>query len=74
MSFLLSEHRGNQLVFYVSNFSATQLITQVGLPLSDLSQCPQLDVAFDGADECDRNLDCIKGEMFISIVDTVCAF
>jgi ribose 5-phosphate isomerase A len=34
---------------------------QHALPLSDLDRTPTLDVAFDGADECDAALNLIKG-------------
>ena len=44
-----------------SSFQATQLITNAGLTLSDLSRTPELDVAIDGADEVDASLNCIKG-------------
>lgn len=40
---------------------AVQLIVETGLQLADLSQCPELDVAIDGADEVDHELNCIKG-------------
>jgi ribose 5-phosphate isomerase A len=43
------------------NFGDMQLIVETGLQLADLSQCPELDVAIDGADEVDRELNCIKG-------------
>jgi len=38
-----------------------QLIVQNGLKLSNLSINPDIDVAIDGADEVDKNLNCIKG-------------
>lgn len=38
-----------------------QLIIDTGMALSDLSQHPELDVAIDGADEVDSQLNCIKG-------------
>lgn len=38
-----------------------QLIVDTGLILSDLSITPSLDVAIDGADEVDAELNCIKG-------------
>jgi len=44
-----------------SSFQATQLIVDGGLTLSDLTRTPLLDVAIDGADECDSELNCIKG-------------
>nr|DBA29428.1 TPA: hypothetical protein GDO54_009653 [Pyxicephalus adspersus] len=41
--------------------AARQLILQNGLNLSDLERHPELDVAIDGADEVDSNLNLIKG-------------
>jgi len=38
-----------------------QLITENNLVLGTLEQYPKLDLAIDGADECDSNLNCIKG-------------
>ncbi|KAH7642491.1 ribose-5-phosphate isomerase-like protein [Dermatophagoides farinae] len=44
-----------------TSFQARQLITKHGLIMSDLERNPQLDVAFDGADEVDEKLNLIKG-------------
>jgi len=44
-----------------TSFQAKQLITEGGLPLSDLSRSPKLDVCIDGADELDSTLNLIKG-------------
>ncbi|KAI6648850.1 Ribose-5-phosphate isomerase [Oopsacas minuta] len=44
-----------------TSFQAQQLIIEHALPLTTLEQCPVIDVAFDGADEIDKNLTCIKG-------------
>ncbi|TPX58449.1 ribose-5-phosphate isomerase [Powellomyces hirtus] len=44
-----------------TSFQAKQLIIEAGLPLSELNQHPTIDVAFDGADEVDTSLNCIKG-------------
>ncbi|KAJ3291439.1 hypothetical protein HK104_006103 [Borealophlyctis nickersoniae] len=44
-----------------TSFQAKQLIVEAGLPLADLNQHPTIDVAFDGADEVDASLNCIKG-------------
>ena len=44
-----------------TSFQARQLVTTRGLPLSDLEQCPRLDLAIDGADEVDPGRVCIKG-------------
>mmetsp|Transcript_1128 Transcript_1128/g.1651 ORF Transcript_1128/g.1651 Transcript_1128/m.1651 type:complete len:245 (-) Transcript_1128:592-1326(-) len=49
------------IVCVPTSFQAKQLITENGLVLGSLEQFPQLDVAIDGADECDANLNCIKG-------------
>ncbi|XP_006038553.1 ribose-5-phosphate isomerase [Alligator sinensis] len=44
-----------------TSFQARQLILQNGLILSDLDRHPELDVAIDGADEVDSDLNLIKG-------------
>jgi len=44
-----------------TSFQAKQLITENGLVLGTSEQYPELDVAIDGADECDAQLNCIKG-------------
>jgi ribose 5-phosphate isomerase A len=70
-----------------TSFQATQLITSNSLVLSDLNRHPEVDVAIDGADEVDTQLNCIKGgggchtqeklvaanaKMFIVIADNRC--
>lgn len=44
-----------------TSFQAKQLIVENNLKLGELESCPELDVAIDGADECDGALNCIKG-------------
>ncbi|KAJ3103764.1 hypothetical protein HDU97_009860 [Phlyctochytrium planicorne] len=44
-----------------TSFQAKQLIIEAGLPLAELNSYPEIDVAFDGADEVDASLSCIKG-------------
>lgn len=44
-----------------TSFQARQLILQNGLTLTDLERHPELDVAIDGADEVDSDLNLIKG-------------
>lgn len=44
-----------------TGFQSTQLIIDNGLKLGTIEQFPNLDIAFDGADECDENLNLIKG-------------
>lgn len=44
-----------------TSFQAKQLILDHNLKLGELAVHPVLDVAIDGADECDRRLNCIKG-------------
>ncbi|XP_068131241.1 ribose-5-phosphate isomerase [Hyperolius riggenbachi] len=44
-----------------TSFQARQLILQNGLNLTDLERHPELDVAIDGADEVDSELNLIKG-------------
>lgn len=43
-----------------SNATAEQA-KKLGIPLVTLEEAGELDVAFDGADEVDPNLDCVKG-------------
>lgn len=56
-----AEGAGFEVTCVPSSFQATQLITAGGLTLSDLTRTPALDVAIDGADEVDEQLNCIKG-------------
>jgi len=49
------------LICIPTSFQAVQLITKGGLTLGDLSRNPDIDVAIDGADEVDDNLQLIKG-------------
>ncbi|XP_053218125.1 ribose-5-phosphate isomerase isoform X1 [Podarcis raffonei] len=49
------------IVCIPSSFQARQLILQNGLTLSDLDRHPELNVAIDGADEVDLDLNLIKG-------------
>ncbi|XP_028648536.1 ribose-5-phosphate isomerase [Erpetoichthys calabaricus] len=49
------------IVCIPTSFQARQLILQHGLTLTDLDRHPELDVAIDGADEVDSDLNLIKG-------------
>ena len=56
------EERGlSNITCVPTSFQSQQLIVEAGLCLSDLIQTPVLDVAFDGADEIDPELNAIKG-------------
>lgn len=44
-----------------TGFQLKQLIIDNGLSLGTIEQYPELDIAFDGADECDEKLNLIKG-------------
>ncbi|OQR81584.1 ribose-5-phosphate isomerase, partial [Thraustotheca clavata] len=44
-----------------SSFQASQLIAQHGLNLTNFDTNPVIDIAIDGADEVDTQLNCIKG-------------
>lgn len=44
-----------------TSFQARQLIVDHGLKLGDLERNPEIDLTIDGADECDAQLNCIKG-------------
>lgn len=49
------------IVCVPTSFQAKQLIREHKLRLSDLEETPELDIAFDGADEVDSKLVLIKG-------------
>lgn len=55
------DKEGLKLVCVPTSFQARELIVKANLPLGDLIQHPVLDLAIDGADEVDANLNCIKG-------------
>ncbi|XP_065346485.1 ribose-5-phosphate isomerase [Cloeon dipterum] len=61
--FLTSKIRDGNLhvVCIPTSFQARQLILENNLILGDLNSHPILDLALDGADECDENLTLIKG-------------
>ncbi|KAF7984958.1 hypothetical protein HWV62_9897 [Athelia sp. TMB] len=48
-------------VFIPSGFQSKELIVSAGMNLGDVDQYPTIDVTFDGADEVDHDLNCIKG-------------
>ncbi|GLB41024.1 putative ribose-5-phosphate isomerase [Lyophyllum shimeji] len=48
-------------VFIPTSFQSRELIVNNGLNLGDVDQYPTIDVDFDGADEVDNELNCIKG-------------
>ncbi|XP_064916324.1 ribose-5-phosphate isomerase isoform X4 [Columba livia] len=52
---------GYSITINKARAGARQLILQNGLTLSDLDRHPELDVAIDGADEVDSDLNLIKG-------------
>ncbi|BFZ59263.1 ribose-5-phosphate isomerase rki1 [Saitoella coloradoensis] len=49
------------IIFIPTGFQSKELIVNGGLRLGEISGYPVLDVAFDGADEVDSALNCIKG-------------
>ncbi|CAE7745779.1 Rpia, partial [Symbiodinium sp. KB8] len=53
--------QGVDMVCVPTSFQSRQLIIEAGLPISDLTRHPELDVAIDGADEVDAALNAIKG-------------
>jgi len=55
------KEEGIKVVCVPTSFQARQLIVENGLVLGDLERYPELDVAIDGADEVDEDLNCIKG-------------
>ncbi|KAI0081356.1 ribose 5-phosphate isomerase [Panus rudis PR-1116 ss-1] len=48
-------------VFIPTGFQSKELIVSSGLNLGDVDQYPTIDVTIDGADEVDKDLNCIKG-------------
>eukprot|EP01103_Thecamoeba_quadrilineata_P007565 TRINITY_DN17423_c0_g1_i1.p1 TRINITY_DN17423_c0_g1~~TRINITY_DN17423_c0_g1_i1.p1 ORF type:complete len:244 (+),score=70.92 TRINITY_DN17423_c0_g1_i1:884-1615(+) len=57
---VVHEYKYN-IVCVPTSFQSQQLIIEAALNLSDLSRYPSLDVAIDGADEVDEELNLIKG-------------
>ena len=54
----------NHIMFIPTGYQSKQLISKAGLiplPFDSLPDDAQLDIAFDGADEVDEDLNCIKG-------------
>ncbi|EEB05075.1 ribose 5-phosphate isomerase [Schizosaccharomyces japonicus yFS275] len=58
---LLKKPGIENVVFLPTGFQSKELIVSNGLRLGDPDCYPDVDVAFDGADEVDANLNCIKG-------------
>jgi ribose 5-phosphate isomerase A len=48
-------------VFIPTGFQSKELIVAANLRLGDVDQYPTIDVTIDGADEVDKDLNCIKG-------------
>ncbi|XP_063781206.1 ribose-5-phosphate isomerase [Pseudophryne corroboree] len=60
----LAERKKNEnlrVLCVPTSFQARQLILRNGLTLTDLERHPELDIAIDGADEVDSDLNLIKG-------------
>ncbi len=57
----LRDGRLHDIVGVPTSEMTTSLAQQLGIPLVTLAECPQLDLALDGADEIDPYLDLIKG-------------
>jgi len=57
----LNKEKNLNLKCIPSSFQSYQLIIDNGLNLVTLNQYPEIDVAIDGADEIDKNLNLIKG-------------
>lgn len=53
--------KNSGVVCVPTGFQSKQLIIENGLRLGTLEEFPEIDVAFDGADEIDSSLNCIKG-------------
>ncbi|KAJ6558677.1 ribose-5-phosphate isomerase [Mycena sp. CBHHK59/15] len=57
----LGAEANQERVFIPTGFQSKELIVSSGLNLGDVDQYPTIDVTLDGADEVDRELNCIKG-------------
>lgn len=69
------KEEGLQIICIPTSFQARELILRAGLPLSDLTIHPEIDVTIDGADEvCESNLDCIKGGGGCHVQEKIVAF
>ncbi|XP_071174808.1 ribose-5-phosphate isomerase-like [Mytilus galloprovincialis] len=55
------KEEGLSVICIPTSFQARQLIQENGLTLGSLDRNPKIDVAIDGADEVDKDLNCIKG-------------
>lgn len=58
---LYSKNTIENIICVPTSFQAKQLIAQFKLPLGDLDNYPELDIAIDGADSIDTKLNAIKG-------------
>lgn len=58
---ILERDDTDDIVFISTGFQSKELINGGGLQIGDIDAHPVIDVAFDGADEVDANLQCIKG-------------
>ena len=52
---------GLEIVGVPTSLSTEKLATKVGIPLVELSDCDNLDIVIDGADEFDSEFNLIKG-------------
>ncbi len=55
------QKEGLQVCGVPTSFASERLARECGIPLTTLDQTPVLDLAFDGADEVDKNFIVIKG-------------
>lgn len=58
---ILEMDNTEDITFISTGFQSKELINGGGLRLGEIDGFPEIDVAFDGADEVDSNLHCIKG-------------
>jgi ribose 5-phosphate isomerase A len=67
IAFLIEElgrrmrEEGLRIVGVPTSFQSRLLCVQLGIPLRDMGDCARLDLAMDGADEVDPDLNLIKG-------------
>ena len=55
------KNKGLQIYGVPTSYQASMLATKYGIPATTLDEHPKLDLAIDGADQIDKNLNLIKG-------------
>ncbi|TDH73471.1 uncharacterized protein CCR75_003088 [Bremia lactucae] len=71
---LVKDHKLTDIKCLPTSFQSRQLIAQHNLTLTSLDENPLIDVAIDGADEVDLQLNCIKGGGGCQLQEKIVAF